>query len=94
MTAPIASGGSEITGWALHPLERAALSRRTPIAEAICAPQQFQDRDALLTSRLDAVAEVRDDAAARLEAVAGRQERVDNRTVPLHPELIGFNCLV
>ena len=32
MTAPIASGWSEIAGWALHPLESAALSRRTPIA--------------------------------------------------------------
>src|SRR6476659_3348808 len=30
MTAPIASGWSEIAGWALHPLESAALSRRTP----------------------------------------------------------------
>jgi hypothetical protein len=31
MTAPIASGWSEIAGWALHPLESAAFSRRTPI---------------------------------------------------------------
>jgi len=31
MTAPIASGGSEFAGWALHPLESAALPRRTPI---------------------------------------------------------------
>ena len=31
MTAPIASGGSEIAGWALHPLESAALPRRAPI---------------------------------------------------------------
>ena len=30
MTAPIASGGSEFAGWGLHPLESAALSRRTP----------------------------------------------------------------
>jgi hypothetical protein len=30
MTAPIASGWSEIAGWALHPLESAAFSRRTP----------------------------------------------------------------
>jgi hypothetical protein len=29
MTAPIASGGSEFAGWGLHPLESAALSRRT-----------------------------------------------------------------
>ena len=32
MTAPIASGGSEFAGWGLHPLESAALARRTPIA--------------------------------------------------------------
>jgi hypothetical protein len=32
MTAPIASGWSEIAGWALHPLESAAFSRRTPEA--------------------------------------------------------------
>ena len=30
MTAPIASGGSEFAGWGLHPLESAALPRRTP----------------------------------------------------------------
>ena len=30
MTAPIASGGSEFAGWDLHPLESAALPRRTP----------------------------------------------------------------
>jgi len=30
MTAPIASGGSDVAGWGLHPLESAALSRRTP----------------------------------------------------------------
>src|SRR5689334_11822444 len=30
MTAPIASGGSEFAGWALHPLESDALPRRTP----------------------------------------------------------------
>jgi len=30
MTAPIASGWSEFAGWDLHPLESAALSRRTP----------------------------------------------------------------
>ena len=33
MTAPIASGWSEFAGWDLHPLESAALSRRTPIAD-------------------------------------------------------------
>src|SRR5215831_15707052 len=32
MTAPIASGGSEFAGWDLHPLENAALARRTPDA--------------------------------------------------------------
>ena len=32
MTAPVASGGSEFAGWGLHPLESAALSRRTSIA--------------------------------------------------------------
>src|SRR6201981_2588081 len=31
MPAPVASGWSEIAGWASHPLESAALSRRTPI---------------------------------------------------------------
>ena len=33
MTAPIASGWSEIAGWDLHPLESATLSRRTPRAD-------------------------------------------------------------
>ncbi len=33
MTAPIASGWSEFAGWDLHPLESAALSRRTPTAD-------------------------------------------------------------
>ena len=33
MTAPVASGGSEFTGWDLHPLESAALARRTSRAE-------------------------------------------------------------
>jgi len=33
MTAPIASGGSDFAGWALHPLESAALSQRTPAAD-------------------------------------------------------------
>jgi hypothetical protein len=31
MTAPIASGWSKIAGWVSHPLENAALARRTPI---------------------------------------------------------------
>ncbi len=30
MTAPIASGWSVLAGWASHPLESAAFSRRTP----------------------------------------------------------------
>ena len=33
MTAPIASGWSDIAGWGLHPLESAAFARRTPIAD-------------------------------------------------------------
>jgi hypothetical protein len=33
MPAPIASGGSEFAGWDLHPLESAALPRRTPEAD-------------------------------------------------------------
>jgi hypothetical protein len=35
MTAPIASGWSEVAGWALHPLESAALARRTPFPEVL-----------------------------------------------------------
>jgi len=30
MTAPIASGWSNIAGWVSHPLENAAFARRTP----------------------------------------------------------------
>ena len=33
MTAPVASGGSEFAGWGFHPLESAALSRRTSGAD-------------------------------------------------------------
>jgi len=33
MTAPVASGGSEFAGWGFHPLESAALSRRTSNAD-------------------------------------------------------------
>src|SRR5512132_1645279 len=33
MTAPIASGWERIAGWDLHPLESAALARRTPNAD-------------------------------------------------------------
>jgi hypothetical protein len=32
MTAPVASGWSDLAGWGLHPLESAALSRRTQSA--------------------------------------------------------------
>jgi hypothetical protein len=32
MTAPVASGWSDLAGWGLHPLESAALSRRTQTA--------------------------------------------------------------
>src|SRR6202011_1727858 len=32
MPAPVASGWSDVAGWDLHPLESAALSRRTPEA--------------------------------------------------------------
>ena len=32
MPAPVASGWSDFAGWALHPLESAALARRTPKA--------------------------------------------------------------
>jgi hypothetical protein len=33
MTAPVASGWSDLAGWDLHPLESAALSRRTLISD-------------------------------------------------------------
>lgn len=33
MTAPVASGWSDLAGWDLHPLESAALSRRTVKAD-------------------------------------------------------------
>ncbi len=33
MTAPVASGWSDLAGWGLHPLESAALSRRTRKAD-------------------------------------------------------------
>jgi hypothetical protein len=33
MTAPVASGWSDLAGWDSHPLESAALSRRTLISE-------------------------------------------------------------
>jgi hypothetical protein len=32
MTAPVASGWSDLAGWGLHPLESAAFSRRTQMA--------------------------------------------------------------
>jgi hypothetical protein len=37
MPAPVASGWSDIAGWGLHPLESAALSRRTPESVARAA---------------------------------------------------------
>jgi hypothetical protein len=33
MTAPVASGWSELAGWGFHPLESAAFARRTPQAD-------------------------------------------------------------
>jgi hypothetical protein len=33
MTAPIASGWSNIAGWVSHPLRNAAFARRTPILD-------------------------------------------------------------
>src|SRR5438046_10367781 len=33
MPAPVASGWSGFAGWGLHPLENAALARRTPIPD-------------------------------------------------------------
>jgi hypothetical protein len=33
MPAPVASGWSDVAGWGSHPLESAALSRRTPLAD-------------------------------------------------------------
>jgi len=41
MTAPIASGWSEFAGWGLHPLESAALPRRTPRAASCPMPHNF-----------------------------------------------------
>src|SRR5580658_5136817 len=35
MTAPVASGWSDLAGWGLHPLESAALSRRTRLADIV-----------------------------------------------------------
>ena len=52
MPAPVASGGSEFAGWDLHPLESAALSRRTRKADTrrrrhdyVIAPQQRRVSD-------------------------------------------------
>jgi hypothetical protein len=43
MTAPVASGWSDLAGWGLHPLESAALSRRTREADIPdCGPQASQ----------------------------------------------------
>jgi hypothetical protein len=33
MTAPVASGWSDLAGWDSHPLESAALSRRTRLTD-------------------------------------------------------------
>jgi hypothetical protein len=33
MTAPVASGWSDLAGWGLHPLESAAFARRTQKAD-------------------------------------------------------------
>jgi len=41
MPAPVASGWSDLAGWALHPLESAALSRRTPEAAIAGAMQKL-----------------------------------------------------
>jgi hypothetical protein len=35
MTAPVASGWSELAGWGFHPLESAAFARRTPGADIV-----------------------------------------------------------
>jgi hypothetical protein len=35
MTAPVASGWSELAGWGFHPLESAAFARRTSKAEIL-----------------------------------------------------------
>ena len=43
MTAPIASGWSEFAGWDLHPLESAALSRRTPLADVQRSDVNYSD---------------------------------------------------
>jgi hypothetical protein len=48
MTAPVASGGSEFAGWGFHPLESAALARRTSIPEILtvskCGPLNLRNR--------------------------------------------------
>jgi hypothetical protein len=47
MPAPVASGWSDVAGWASHPLESAALARRTPLTDlsgAMEAPAQLGDR--------------------------------------------------
>src|SRR5271163_1264371 len=40
MPAPVASGWSDFAGWALHPLESAALSRRTPETDLASATER------------------------------------------------------
>jgi hypothetical protein len=43
MTAPIASGWSNIAGWDSHPLRNAALTRRTPELAIHKNPVNFRD---------------------------------------------------
>src|SRR3954466_4381958 len=52
MTAPIASGGSEFAGWGLHPLESAALPRRTPIPDLHGNVSRRRLPEAITTRRL------------------------------------------
>jgi hypothetical protein len=43
MTAPVASGWSDLAGWGLHPLESAALSRRTRKADIRKSPVDVEE---------------------------------------------------
>ena len=61
MTAPIASGWS-VAGWGLHPLESAALSRRTPISDILASPRwdgriRSRGSGSSLSQRLQSLAE-------------------------------------
>jgi hypothetical protein len=42
MTAPVASGWSDLAGWGLHPLESAAFSRRTREADIADSGRELQ----------------------------------------------------